>query len=132
MKGIPWGLPLSSTRTQVSCRSCGRSTTPGQESMEISGSQGLIPAHQVGYAHSEHTPGSSAGDLQAGHAALPRTQSSGWEPLVLRTQPPAATTTTWEPSSTILPQSTPSSQTPPPYHYHSHPFSHPPLLKPTA
>src|SRR5260370_41185511 len=130
MKSIHCGLPLSSTRTQVNCPRCGMSTTPGQESMEISGSQGLIPAHQVGYAHSEHTPGSSAGNLQAGHAALPRTQSSGWEPLVLRTQPPAATTTTWEPSSTILTQSTPSSQTQPAWQYDSEHLSNRPRMEP--
>lgn len=80
--------------------------------MEISGSQDLIPAHQgqVGYAYSEHTPGSSAGDLQAGQAALSRPQSSGWEPLEVHTQPPAPTITTWEPSSSILQQSTHPSQ----------------------
>src|SRR5690349_12671298 len=119
MKCIHCGSPLESTRTQVNCPRCGMSTTPGQESMEFSGSQGLIPAHQVqvGYAHSEHTLGSSTGDLQAGHAALPHIQSSVREPLVVRTQPPAPTTTTWEPSSTNLPQSTPPSQTQPAWQY---------------
>jgi len=130
MKCIHCGMPLESTRTQVNCPRCGMSTTPGQESMEFSGSQGLIPAHQVGYAHGEHTLGSSAGDLQAGHAALPHTQSSGWEPLVLRTQPQAATTTTWEPSSTILPQSTPSSQTQPAWQYDSEHLSNRPRMEP--
>ena len=83
--------------------------------MEISGSQDLNPAHQVQveYAHSEHTLGGEAGDLQASQAALSRPQSSGWEPLLVRTQPPAPTTTTWEPSSSILQQSTPPSQSQP-------------------
>lgn len=130
MKCIHCGMPLESTRTQVNCPRCGMATTPGQESMESSGSQGLIPAHQVGYAHSEHTLGSSAGDLQAGHAALPRTQSSGWEPLVVRTQPPASTTTTWEPSSTNLPQSTPPSQTQPAWQYDSEHLSNQPRMEP--
>src|SRR5713226_8589480 len=132
MKCIHCGMPLSSTRTQVNCPRCGMATTPGQESIEFSGSQGLIPAHQVqvGYAHSEHTLGSSAGDLLAGHAALPRTQGSGWEPLVPRTQPPAPTTTTWEPSSTILPHSTPSSQTQPAWQYDSEHLSNRPRMEP--
>jgi hypothetical protein len=120
MKCIHCGLPLSSTRTQVNCPRCGMSTTPGQESKESSGSQSLIPAHQVGYAHSEHSLGSSAEDLQAGHAALPRTQSSGWGPLVLRTQPPTATTTTWEPSS----------QTQPAWQYDSEHMSNRPRMEP--
>jgi hypothetical protein len=84
------------------------STTPGKESMEISGSQDLIPAHQeqAEYASSEHTPGTGAGDLQAGQTAHSDPQSSGWEPLEVRTQPPAPTITTWEPSPSILQQST--------------------------
>src|SRR6266700_293237 len=120
MKCIHCGMPLESTRTQVNCPRCGMSTTPGQESMESSGSQGLIPAHQVQveYAHGEHTLDSSAGDLQAGQAALPRTQS------------PVPATTTWEPSSTNLPQSTPPSQTKPAWQYDSEHLSNRPRMEP--
>ncbi len=132
MKCIHCGLPLSPTRTQLNCPRCGMSTTPGQESMEISGSQDLIPAHQVqvGYAHSEHTPGSSAGNLQASQAALSRQQSSGWEPLEVPTQPPAPTITTWEPSSSILQQSTPPSQVQPDLQHDPEHLSNWPRMEP--
>jgi len=130
MKCIHCGLPLSSTRTQVNCPRCGMATTPGHESRELSGSQDLIPVHQVGYAYSEHTLGSSAGDLQASPAALPRAQSSGWEPQAVHTRPPAPTTTIWEPSSSILPQSTPPSQTRPALQYDPEHLSSRPRMEP--
>ena len=108
MKCIHCGLPLSPTSTQVNCPRCGMSTTPGEGSVEISGSQDFIPAHQVqvGYVHSEDVSSGEAEVLQASQTAHSHPQGSGWEPLAVRTQPPAPIITTWEPSSSILQQST--------------------------
>lgn len=108
MKCIHCGLPLSPTCAQVNCPRRGMSTTPGEGSVEISGPQDIIPAHEAqgGYAHSEHTPSRGDEDLRASQAALSHPQGSGWEPPIAGIQTPAPTITTWEPSSSILQQST--------------------------